>query len=131
MRTRISSGSPFEAEIAYSRAVVVDGWVFVSGTTGYDYRTMQLAEGVAEQCDTAMANISTALQEVGATIGDIVQIRYMLPDAAEFRQCWPVLRRWLGDVRPAATMLEAKLMEPAMRIEIEAIARLNSGGAGK
>lgn len=131
MRTRISSGSPFEAEIAYSRAVAVDGWIFVSGTTGYDYRTMQLAAGLAAQCDKAMENISMALEEAGGTIGDIVQIRYMLPDAAGFRQCWPVLRRWLGDVRPAATMVEAKLMEPAMLIEIEAIARLKSGSAGK
>lgn len=131
MRRNISSGSPFEAEIAYSRAVLVDGWVFVSGTTGYDYANMQMPEGVVAQCDKAMANIAAALEKAGATVSDIVQIRYILPDAQEFSACWPVLRKWLGDVRPAATMIEAKLMEGSMRIEIEATARLNSGGASK
>ena len=131
MRRLISSGSPFETEIGYSRAVVVDGWVFVSGTTGYDYAAMRLAEGVVAQCDQAMANIATALEQAGATISDIVQIRYILPDAQEFPACWPVLRKWLGDVRPAATMIEARLMEGSMRIEIEVTARLKSGAAGK
>lgn len=126
MRTYISSGSRFEQDIGYSRAVVVDGWVFVSGTTGYDYQTMQLPDGVEAQCEQALANIDAALREAGGGIADLVRVRYLLADAAEFQRCWPILRRWLGAVRPAATMLEVRLMEPTMRIEIEATARLQT-----
>lgn len=127
---RISSGSRFEAEIGYSRAVVADGWVFVSGTTGYDYATMTLPEGVAAQCAQALANIAAALSQAGATLDDVVRVRYIMPDAAEFPACWPHLSRAFARALPAATMIEARLMEPAMRIEIEVTARLPGAVAG-
>ncbi len=123
-RRHISSGSSFESEIGYSRAVVVDGWVFVSGTTGYDYASMTLPAGVVAQCERALDNIATALAAAGATLDDVVRVRYVLPDAAEFPACWPQLARAFARARPAATMIEARLMEPAMRIEIEVTARL-------
>ncbi len=123
-RRLISSGSTFEAAIGYSRAVVDGGWVFVAGTTGFDYRTMTIDSDVAIQCDQALRNIEEALREAGAAMTDLVRVRYILPDAADFPACWPVLRHWLETIRPAATMLQAGLADPRMRIEIEATARL-------
>jgi len=123
-RRLVSSGSTFEAEIGYSRAVVSGEWVFVSGTTGFDYAAMTIEpDDVAAQCERAMRNIDAALREAGAAVADIVRVRYILPDPADFPACWPVLRRWLGEVRPAATMLAAGLADPRMRIEIEVTAR--------
>ncbi|PWK62102.1 RidA family protein [Roseicyclus mahoneyensis] len=130
-RRLISSGSPFEAEIGYSRAVVEDGWVFVAGTTGFDYATMEIAEDPAAQAEQSFANIDAALQEAGATMADVVRVRYILPDAGMWPACWPVTRKWLGAVRPAATMIVAGLQDPRMKIEIEATARLSqSEGKG-
>ena len=126
MRTHISSGSTFERDLAYARAVVADGWVFVSGTTGYDYQIMHLPDGVEAQCEQAFLNIDAALRQAGSGLADIVRVRYLLADADEFPRCWPILRRFLGEVRPAATMHEARLMEQEMRIEIEVTARLQS-----
>lgn len=125
-RRTIASGSKFEAEIGYSRAVVDGDWVFVSGTTGYDYARMALAEGVVAQCQQAIANIERALAEAGASLSDVVRVTYYLPDRAEFQPCWPVLKAAFGDVRPAATMVQAGLLDPAMRIEIEVTARKRS-----
>jgi enamine deaminase RidA (YjgF/YER057c/UK114 family) len=122
----ISSGSTFEAEIGYSRAVVDGDWVFVSGTTGFDYRTMTIAEGVAEQADQCLRNIEAALAQARATLADVVRVTYVLPKADEFRECWPVLRRYFGEVRPAAMMISAGLADPRMRIEIEVTARIGS-----
>ncbi len=129
-RTLISSGSPFEAQIGYSRAVVQDGWVFVAGTTGYDYATMRMPEAVADQCRNALATIGRALAEAGASLADVARVRYILPDAADFEPCWPVLREVFEEVRPAATMIVAGLMTPEMKIEIEVTARLPAPRAG-
>ena len=123
-RRLISSGSTFEAEIGYSRAVVAGGWVFVSGTTGFDYATMRLPEGVVAQCEQAFANIDAALVRAGASLVDVVRVTYILPDPGEFEPCWPVLRRVFGEVRPAATMISAALIDPRVRIEIEVTALL-------
>lgn len=122
-RRLISSGSTFEADIGYSRAVVDGEWVFVSGTTGFDYSTMRIADDVVEQCEQCMKNIDSALTQGGATMADVVRVKYMLPDAKDFPACWPVLKRWLGDVRPAATMIAVGLADPRMKIEIEVTAR--------
>lgn len=122
-RRLISSGSQFEGEIGYSRAVVDGDWVFVSGTTGTDYATMTIPEGVVEQCRLAMQNIDKALTEAGASMADVVRVTYILPDRADFRACFPVLKQYFGTVRPAATMIEAGLLDPAMKIEIEVTAR--------
>lgn len=123
-RRLISSGSTFEEEIGYSRAVVDGDWVFVSGTTGFDYATMTIADDVVAQAEQCLKNIDAALREAGASMADVVRVTYVLPDAAEFPACWPVLRRWFGEVRPAAMMISAGLADPRMRIEIEATARL-------
>jgi len=123
-RRRISSGSTFEAAIGYSRAAVCDGWVFVAGTTGYDYAAMTLPPGVEDQCRNALATVAAALAEAGATLDDVVAVRYILPDRADFPRLWPQLAAAFGRARPAATMIEAGLLEPAMRFEIELTARL-------
>lgn len=108
--------------MAYSRAVVQGEWVFVSGTTGFDYTTMQIPEGVAAQCEQALRNIEAALREAGANVADIVRVTYVLPRRDDFPACWPVLRRWFGEVRPAAMMITAGLADERMFIEIEATA---------
>jgi enamine deaminase RidA (YjgF/YER057c/UK114 family) len=120
----ITSGSAFEAEIGYSRAVVCDGWVFVAGTTGFDYATMEIGADVATQAEQTFRNIDMALREAGAGMRDVVRVRYILPDRADWEPCWPVTRAWLGEVRPAATMIVAALQDPRMKIEIEVTARL-------
>jgi enamine deaminase RidA (YjgF/YER057c/UK114 family) len=121
-RQRISSGSTFEKEIGYSRAVVADPWVFVSGTTGFDYTTMTIADDIVEQAEQCCKNIQAALQEAGASMSDIVRVRYVVPQADEFERCWPILRRYFGAARPAAMMLSAGLADPRMKIEIEVTA---------
>lgn len=122
-RRAILSGSTFEEQIGYARAVVCGEWVHVSGTTGFDYATMTIPEGVAEQAEQCLRNIETALAEAGCGLADVVRVRYLLPERADFEPCWPVLRRHFGDVRPTATMLVCGLADPRMRIEIEADAR--------
>ena len=126
-RRLISSGSSFEAEIGYSRAVVDGDWGFVSGTTGLDYRTMTIPAGLPEQTEQCLRNIESALAEAGATLADVVRVTYVLPKGDEFRECWPVLRRYFGAVRPAAMMISAGLADPRMRIEMEVTARIGSG----
>ena len=121
-RQRISSGSTFEAQIGYSRAVVADPWVFVSGTTGFDYSTMTIADDVVAQAEQCLKNIEAALAQAGATLADVVRVTYVLPDAGEFEACWPVLRKYFGEVRPAAMMISAGLADPRMKIEIEVTA---------
>jgi enamine deaminase RidA (YjgF/YER057c/UK114 family) len=122
-RRLISSGSTFERDIGYSRAVVDGEWVFVSGTTGFDYSTMTLSEDLLQQTEQCLKNIDAALREAGAAFSDIVRITYVLPNAADFPQCWPLLRQYLGAVRPAAMMISAGLADPRMKIEIEVTAR--------
>ena len=121
-RRLISSGSTFEAEIGYSRAVVAGPWVFVSGTTGFDYAKMTIADGVVAQAEQCLKNIAAALEQAGSSLLDVVRVTYVLPDVADFESCWPVLRKAFGDVRPAAMMISADLAEPRMKIEIEVTA---------
>ena len=127
-RHLISSGSTFEQEIGYSRAVVADDWVFVSGTTGFDYASMSIAEGLLEQTEQCFKNIAAALEQAGASLADVVRVTYVLPNGAEFPECWPVLRKYFGEVRPAAMMIAAGLADPRMRIEIEVTALKRSKG---
>jgi enamine deaminase RidA (YjgF/YER057c/UK114 family) len=123
VRRRISSGSSFEQEIGFSRAVVDGDWVFVSGTTGFDYAAMTISGDVVEQAEQCLRNIDKALAEAGSGRADIVRVRYILPRVEDFEPCWPVLRNYFGDVRPAATMIAAGLTDPRMKIEIEVTAR--------
>lgn len=123
-RRLISSGSEFEDKIGYSRAVVDGNYVFVSGTTGYDYETMTIAADVVEQAEQCMKNIGHALEAAGSSMQEIVRIRYIFPERKDFSPCWPVLQRYLGEVRPAATMIVAGLLDEKMKIEIEVTASL-------
>jgi len=125
-RKRLSSGSEFEETIAYSRAVVDGDYVFVSGTTGYDYETMRIPSDVAAQTEQCFANIGRVLADAGSSIRDIVRVTYILPDKSDFPACWPIIRKYLGQVRPAATMFEAGLLNGVMKIEIQVTARLQS-----
>jgi enamine deaminase RidA (YjgF/YER057c/UK114 family) len=110
-RHRISSGSSFEAEIGYSRAIVDGDWVFISGTTGFDYTTMTISEDVAEQAEQCFRNIQAALKKADADLSDVVRVLYILPNAADFPKCRPVLKKYLGEIRPAATMIAAGLSD--------------------
>jgi len=121
-RHLISSGSPFEEQMGYSRAVVDGNWIFVSGTTGFDYGTMTISADVAEQAEQTLKNIQSALKEADATLDDVVRVLYILPDAADFPACWPVLRKYFGGIRPAATMIAAGLADSRMKIEIQVTA---------
>lgn len=123
-RHRISSGSTFEDQIGYARAVVDGEWIFVSGTTGYDYATMSIAPDVAAQCEQAFLNIEAALKQGGARMDDVVRVTYILPRREDWPACWPVLKKWLGRARPAATMFVAGLQSTDMLIEIEVTARM-------
>jgi enamine deaminase RidA (YjgF/YER057c/UK114 family) len=125
-RKLISSGSSFEKQIGYSRAVVAGDWVLVSGTTGFDYATMSISDDILEQTEQCLKNIEAALREAGSSLKDVVRVTYLLPDGALFERCWPVLRKYFGEVRPAATMLSAGLADPRIKIEIEVTALKSS-----
>jgi len=122
-RRLIGSGSTFESQMGYSRAVVDGEWVFVSGTTGFDYARMTIDENVVAQAQQCFRNIEAALAQAGASMRDVVRVTYVLPRREDFEPCWPVMRHWFGGVRPAAMMLVAGLADPRMKIEIEVTAR--------
>ena len=124
---QISTGSPFESLIGYSRAVVADGWVFVAGTTGYDYATMTMPESIEDQCRNAIQTIDRALKEAGTSLDEVVRVRYIVPDPAEWPACWPITSEAFARAKPAATMFSAALQEPKMKIEIEVTARFPAG----
>ena len=121
-RRLISSGSTFEKSIGYSRAVVDGDWVFVSGTTGFDYSNMTIQEDAVAQCEQALKNIATALKQADSSFADVVRVHYLMTNASDFERCWPAMRAVFGDVRPAAMMIEAGLSDPRMKIEIEVTA---------
>lgn len=124
-RLKYSTGSTFEKEAAYSRVVKVGDTIYVSGTTGYDYSKMTISADVVVQAEQCLKNIEEALKEVGASLSDIVKITYILPNRDDFKKCWPVLRKYLSDVNPAATMFEARLLNDEMKIEIEVVAEMS------
>lgn len=121
-RRLISTGSEFEEKMAYSRAVVHGDWVFVSGTTGYDYSTMTISDNIANQVEQCLKNISDVLAKANASLSDVVRVTYILPDASIFDQCFPTLQKYFGNVKPAATMITAGLANDQMLIEIEVTA---------
>ncbi len=120
----ITTGSPFEKQIGYSRAVVADGWVFVAGTTGYDYATMTMPDSIVDQCRNALATIAKALQDAGSDVDHVVRVNYFVPNADDWPACWPVTSDVFARALPAATMISAALQNPEMKIEIEVTARL-------
>jgi enamine deaminase RidA (YjgF/YER057c/UK114 family) len=121
-RQLISSGSSFEKSIGYSRAVVDGEWVFVSGTTGFDYTTMTISEDVVAQCEQALKNIEAALARAKCGFRDVVRVHYLMTDAADFERCWPAMGKAFGAVRPSCTAMVVGLVDPRMKIEIEVTA---------
>jgi enamine deaminase RidA (YjgF/YER057c/UK114 family) len=122
MRRLISTGSPFERTAGYSRAVVQGDWCFVAGTTGYDYATMTMPDGVEAQCRNCLSTIGKALEEGGFSLADVVRAHYYITDAAFADRVFPILGEAFGDIRPAATMIVCGLNKPEMKIEIEVTA---------
>jgi enamine deaminase RidA (YjgF/YER057c/UK114 family) len=122
MRRLISTGSPFEAEFAYSRAVVQGDWCFVAGTTGYDYATMRMPEDPGAQAANALATIARALAEAGFALGDVVRTVVHVTDPADHPAIGPALREAFGEVRPANTTVVSRLLRPEMKVEIEVTA---------
>ena len=118
-RKQISSGSKFEAEIGYSRAIVDGDWIWVSGTTGFNYETTTISDNVVEQADQTFRNIQAAMEKAGFSLADVVRATYIFPDARDFEPCWPVFKKYFGEIRPASTMIVAGLADPRMKIEIE------------
>ena len=121
-RKQISSGSTFEKQVGYSRAIVDGNWAFLAGTTGYNYETMTISDDIVAQTEQCLRNIESTLKEAEFSLKDIVRVTYILPDKSEFEKCWPVLRKYLGDIKPAATMISADLATDEMKIEIEVTA---------
>ena len=128
-RRHITTGSTFEAEMAYSRAVVQGDWCFVSGITGYDYATMSLPDGVKAQVRNCFATLAGVLAEADFDMADIVRLQYTVTDRADVPAVAPILREYLDQVRPAATLVVAGLMQPEMRFEVEATALRSSNNA--
>ena len=125
-RQKISSGSTFEAEVGYSRAILDGDWLWVSGTTGFDYQTMTISDDVAQQADQTFRNISAAMEKAGFGLEDVVRVNYIFPKVEDFQPCWPVFRKYLGETRPACTVIVAQLVDPRMKIEIEVTAKKRS-----
>ncbi len=118
----INSGSIFEKEVAFSRAVVVNNMVFVSGCTGYDYKTMQISDDVAEQTEQTFKNIIWALEQAGSSLKDVVRVQYLVPNPDDFEKCWPVIKKYFGEILPACTASCPALISKTIKIEIEVTA---------
>ncbi len=126
-RRLISSGSRFEEEIGYSRAVVDGDMIWVSGTTGYDYSTMTIVDEVVGQCDQTFRNIAAALAQADASLDDVVRVMFIVPNRADWEPCYPTIKKYLGVARPASTLIHANLQTDAMKIEIEVTAKRRQG----
>jgi len=129
--TRIYSGAPFEAMAGYARAVVDPPYVFVSGTTGFDPQTLQFPEDVESQCENCFATITLALAKAGASLEDLVRVRIFVASRAEFERIKPIIKKYCDAARPANTTVLAELVEPYMRVEIEATARIPATEGGR
>lgn len=121
-RRLISSGSKFEQDIGYSRAVVDGDWVLVSGTTGFNYATMTIEDDLVAQCEQTLKNIGAALEQAGAGFEDVVRVHYLITPGEDFERCWPVVGKVFGNVRPAIVVMVVGLTDPRMKIEIEVTA---------
>jgi enamine deaminase RidA (YjgF/YER057c/UK114 family) len=121
-RQRISTGSKFEKDVSFSRAVVVNKMVFVSGCTGYDYAKMTISEDIVAQTEQTFKNIEYALGQAGSSLKDVVRVQYIVPNAKDFEKCHATIRHYFGDIRPACTVICAKLLTKIIKIEIEVTA---------
>ena len=125
-RRQISSGSKFEAEIGYSRAIVDGDMIWVSGTTGFNYETMTISDDVAEQAEQTFRNIQAAMEKAGFSLDDVVSATYIVPNAADFEPCWRVFRKYFGETRPASMAFVAALMDLRTKIEIQVTGKKRS-----
>ena len=128
-RRWVEDHSEFEKQIGYARAVIDGDFVFVSGTTGYDYVTMTIEPDVLAQAEQCMRNLGEALQAAGSGFDEVVRVRYIFPERSDFEPCWPIFRRYRGRARPAATMIVAGLLNESMRLEVEVTARVKRSEA--
>jgi len=126
-RRLISTGSPFEAVAGYSRAVVDGEWVFVSGTTGFDYETMTISDDPAEQTRQCFRTIALTLEQAGASLADVVRVHYYVTDRSILETVFPIFGEQFADTRPAATAILCELLDSRMKIEIEVTARKSRG----
>ena len=130
-RRLISSGSTFEKSIGYSRAVVDGDWIFVSGTTGFDYATMTIQDDAVTQCEQALKNIEAALKQADSGFADVVRVHYLMTNAADFERCWPAMGKAFGEVRPAAPLMVGGRADTRRKIEIEVTALRKRAAAVK
>jgi enamine deaminase RidA (YjgF/YER057c/UK114 family) len=121
-RQLINSGSIFEEKVSFSRAVVVDKMVFVSGCTGYDYATNIISDDIVAQTEQTFKNIENALTKAGSRFEDVVRVQYILADTLEWEKCWPIFKKYFGEIKPACTVICAKLTNEKLKIEIEVTA---------
>jgi enamine deaminase RidA (YjgF/YER057c/UK114 family) len=123
-RRLISTGAPFEKTAGYSRAVVDGDFCFVAGTTGYDYATMRMPDAIEDQARNCFRTISRVLEEAGFALADAVRATYYITDGADADRVLAVCGEFLGDIRPAATLLVVVgLYKPEMKVEIEVTAK--------
>ncbi|MBI5264825.1 MAG: RidA family protein [Bradyrhizobium sp.] len=126
-RRLISTGSPFEKTAGYSRAVIDGDFAFVSGTTGYDYKTMTMPADITTQARNCFDTIQKALAEGGFALADLVRATYYVTNPADADALFAVCGERLGEIRPAATLLVvAALLKPEMKVEIEVTAKRRS-----
>lgn len=121
----ISSGSSFEEKLGYSRAIIKGGWAFVSGVTGYNYKTMDMPSNIAQQATNCFETIQSSLKEGGFSLSDTVRVQYTLTNSDLVNEIAPILKKYMGNIRPAATMIIANLIKPEMLVEIEITALKN------
>lgn len=121
----ISSGSTFEEEVGYSRAVKVGDFVFLSGCTGFNYETSKISENAQEQCEQTIRNIRNALEKAGAGLEDVVKTVFYFSEPSVFNDCKPVFKKYFGNIRPTLTAVGAQLHDDRIKLEIEATAIIN------
>lgn len=125
MLKHISSGSSFEEKLGYSRAIITGDWAFVSGVTGYNYKSMDMPNNIAQQATNCFETIQSSLKEGGFSLSDTVRVQYTLTNSDLVDEIAPILKKYMGSIRPAATMVIANFIKPEMLVEIEITALKN------
>ncbi len=111
-----------EKQAGYSRAVVQGDWVFVSGTTGYNYNKMIMPESLSEQIHNCFKTISETLVQANSSLDEVVRVNYILSERAYSDEAFKIFGQYFGDIRPAAMLLIAGMLTDEMKVEIEVTA---------